>query len=150
MLTGLNHLGATTKSVYACSVRALLQSCVPIASSGEAAASFKTGTSLEDKYVGVWRQVADLPVTHSTCESFHGRLLAIGGEMDSGEPSTAVYMYDSTTNSWEIISHMTTSWRDCFTASVLPDNQLMVVGGMTGRYGSAITDTVEVANTIDV
>ena len=38
---------------------------------------------------------------------------------------------------------------DCFTA-VLPDNQLMVVGGMTGRYGSAITDTVEVANTIDV
>ena len=39
---------------------------------------------------------------------------------------------------------------DCFTASVLPDNQLMVVGGMTGRYGSGMTDTVEVANTIDV
>ena len=57
MLTGLNHLGATTKSVYACSVSALLQSCVPIASSAEAAASFKTGTSLEDKDVGVWRQV---------------------------------------------------------------------------------------------
>ena len=72
VLTGLNHLGATTKSVYACSVSALLQSCVPIASSAEAAASFKTGTSLEDEDVGVWRQVADLPVTHSTCESFHG------------------------------------------------------------------------------
>ena len=51
--------------------------------------------------------------------------------MDSGESTTDVYMYDSTSNSWEIISHMTTGRDRCFTA-VLPDNQLMVVGGYTG------------------
>ena len=94
-----------------------------------------------------WRQVADLPVTLSTCSSIHGRLLAIGGEMDSGGPTTAVYMYDSTTNSWEIISHMTTCRKQCFTA-VLPNNQLMVVGGYTRGYGSE-TDTVEIASICD-
>ena len=52
-------------------------------------------------------------------------------------------MYNSTTNSWEIISHMTTGQYDCFTA-VLPNNQLMVVGGWTDSGGA--TDTVEVAS----
>ena len=124
------------KSAYTCSVNALFQSCVP--SSLEA--KFQ-GTSLKDK-AGVWRRVADLPVTQSTCESFHGRLLAVGGRMESGEATTAVYMYNSTTNSWEIISHMTTGRWDCFTA-VLPDNRLMVVGGFTSS--SSTTDSVELA-----
>ena len=87
---------------------------------------------------------ADLPVTRSTCESFRGQLLAIGGEDDSGKPTTAVHMYDATTNSWEIISHMTTGRYRCFTV-VLPNNQLMVVGGMSGEQ-SVMTDTVEVTS----
>ena len=108
------------KSACTCSVSALLQSCTP---------SLKLQRkSLEDK-VGVWRQVADVPVSQSTCESFHGRLLAVGGN-ESGEATTAVYMYNSTTNSWKIISHMTTGRLLCLTA-VLPDNRLMVVGGIT-------------------
>ena len=63
--------------------------------------------------------------------------------MDSGKPTTAVYMYNSTTNSWEIISHMITGRCDCFTA-VLPDDQLMVVGGCTD--GFAESDIVEFAS----
>ena len=114
---------------------ALIQSCVP--SSLEAKVE---RTSLVDKD-SVWRQVADLPVTHSTCESFHGRLLVIGGRDDSGKPTTGLRMYNSTTNSWEIISHMTTERYNCFTA-VLPNNQLMVVGGVSGER---TVDTVEVA-----
>ena len=90
----------------------------------------------------VWRQVGDLPVTQSTCESFHGRLLAIGGRVDWGKPFTAVYMYDLTTNSWDIISHMTTARYRCYTA-VLPNNQLMVVGGWTD---TGITNTVVIAS----
>ena len=121
-----------TKLVYTCSVSALLQSCAK--SSLEVKLK---GTSLVEK-ASTWRRIADLPVTHSTCESFHGRLLAIGGRMDSGEATTAVYMYNLTTNSWEIISHMITGQYKCFTA-VLPDNQLMVVGGSTN---SGMTDTV--------
>ena len=127
------------KSVYTCSVSALLQSCVP--SSLEAKLQ---RTSLEDK-ARVWRQVANLPVTQSTCESFHGRLLAVGGWMESGKDTTAVYMYNSTTNSWEIISHMTTGRRLCFTA-VLPDNRLMIAGGIIKHDD---TDLVELASVCD-
>ena len=137
MLGGLDKT-ITVKSVYACSVSSLLQSCVP----SLLEANFDRQT-LSDK-TSVWRQVADLPVTQSTCESFHGRLLAIGGKMDSGGSTTAVYMYDSTTNSWEIISHMTTGRCDCFTA-VLPNNQLMVVGGFTDSHKTG-TNTVEIAS----
>ena len=63
--------------------------------------------------------------------------------MDSEQPTTAVYMYNSATNSWEIISHMTTGRFDCF-AAVLPDNQLIVVGGYINRFTE--TDSVEFAS----
>ena len=127
-----NH-GAHTKSVFTCSVSTLLQSCVRHSQQKGA-----------DK-ASAWRQVADLPVKRSTCESFNGRLLAIGGKMDSQEPTTAVYMYVSTTNSWEIISHMTTVRYRCFTA-VLPNNQLMALGGKIARGESNLTDSVEIAH----
>ena len=136
LLGSLNACDTGIKSVYACSVSILLQSCVDANSKG---------ASLEDQ-ASVWRQVAELPVARSTCESFHGRLLAIGGEMDTREPTTAIYMYNSTTNSWGIISHMTTGRWNCFTA-VLPNNQLMVVGGKIGHgpFIFNVTETVEVA-----
>jgi serine/threonine protein kinase len=136
--------GCYVKSVYTCSVSALLRSCVQ--SSLEAKLQ---STTLEDK-AGVWRQIADLPVIRSTCESFHGRLLAVGGtESDSMKRTTAVYMYNSTTNSWEIISHMKTGRWNCFTA-VLPDNQLMVMGGYIEHMAvCGSTDSVELATVCD-
>ena len=136
MLGGVNNEFTFTKSVYTCSVSALLQSCVPN--------SLKENLQRQSLEVrtSTWRQLADLPVKQSVCQSFHSRLLAIGG-YDSGEATTAVYMYNSAVNSWEIISDMTTPRYTCFIA-VLPDNQLMVVGGyITGRE---ITDTIEFAS----
>ena len=124
------------KSVYTCSVSALLQSCDTLLEGRI------KGTSLVDK-ASTWRQLADLPLIRSTCESFHDKLLAFGGyDKDSRNSSRAVYMYNSTTNSWNVISHMTTGRCACFTA-VLPDNQLMVLGGLTGHD---IIDTVEIAS----
>ena len=137
MLGGVNKDFIYTKSVYTCSVSALLQSCIQSAQSLERNVE---RTSLEDK-VTVWKRAADLPVIRSTCESFHGRLLAVGGYI-SGKFTTAVYLYTSTTNSWEIIGHMKTGRGDCFTA-VLPDNQLVVVGGVTD---GGMSDTVEFAD----
>ena len=81
--------------------------------------------------------------------SFHGQLLAIGGygyDLATWKHSTAVHMYNSTTNSWEIISHMTTGRCDC-SAAVLPDNQLVIMGGLTD--GGKLTDTVELASVCD-
>ena len=131
MLGGVDKDGKYTKSVYTCSVTALLQSCVQSSLNAKLKRTFSV-----EKVSMIWRQVADLPVICSTCESFHGRLLAIGGR-DSGKPTTAVYMYNSTTDSWEVISHMITARYDCFTA-VLPDDRLMVVGGVTD-HGKTVT-----------
>ena len=131
----------STKSVYTCSVSALLQSCGP---SSLEAKDIK-GASLSDQS-SVWRQVADLPVTRATCESYNGQLLAVGGLDSDKVASTAVFTYNSATNSWEIVSHMTSGRCDCFTA-VLPDNQLMVAGGLTTPSVLELhTDTVEVAS----
>ena len=139
VLGGVDEHYTATMSVYTCSVSALLQSCV--------SSSFiaKLKRALSSDKASVWRQVADLPVTYSTCESFHGRLLAIGGRGDSNQATTAVYEYSSTSNSWEVISHMTTARYSCLTA-VLPNNQLMVVGGGTDPY--VYTDTVELASVV--
>ena len=73
----------------------------------------------------------------------------VGGyDTDLSKYSTAIRMYDSTTNSWEIISHMTIARRHCYTA-VLPDNQLMVVGGFIGPVAKfRATTTVEIASII--
>ena len=136
MLGGFTNKLVPTKSVYTCSVSALLQSCVP----STLEAKFE-GASLSDK-ASVWRQVACLPVKLSTCSSFNGRLLAIGGRGDSGK---AIYEYNSTSNSWEVISHMITGRYYCF-AAVLPNNQLMVVGGENDTV--VFVDTVELASVI--
>ena len=50
-------------------------------------------------------------------------------------------MYDRPSDSWEVISHMTMPRYDCY-AAVLPNSQLMVVGGVTEN---GETDSVEIA-----
>ena len=133
MLGGFDKQYSYSKFMYTCSLGDFLQ---PVSSSASQCHISKSNQA------SVWRRVADLPVIRSTCESFHGRLLAVGGyNNDSSKHSTDVYMYNPTTNSWEIISHMTTGRSGCFTA-VLPDNQLMVVGGNTSCGSIA---TIEVA-----
>ena len=132
MLGGNNKNDIHSKTVYTCSMRTLLQSCVLSSSEANRERTYSA------ERAGVWRQIAKLPVIRSTCESFHGQLLAIGG-LDLGKHSTAIYMYDSTTNSWEIICHMTCGRSRCFSA-VLPDNRLIVMGGETNN---GRTDTVE-------
>ena len=95
------------KSVYACSVSALLQTC-------------KQKSSLE-KHISalslsniVWIKLPDLPVIGSTCVTFCGQLLAVGGVDSDHKHTTAVYMYNQATNSWNVISHMALARRNCF------------------------------------
>ena len=125
-----------TNSVYTCSVSALLQTCMQRSLVG----SLRRALSLSTDS-GVWNKLADLPVTGSTCVNFRGQLLAIGGMDFDLEPSAAVYVYNASTNSWDIRSHMMISRRYCF-AAVLPDNQLMVVGGWIDKNQTR-SDSVE-------
>ena len=102
MLGGFDQNDKPSKSVFTCSLAALLQSCQP----QSLGARLKT-LSLASR-PKVWHQLADTPVTLSTCASLHGRLLAVGGESSDDKETTAIHMYNTTTNSWEVISHMTT------------------------------------------
>ena len=78
----------------------------------------------------MWHQLADTPVTLSTCASLQGQLLAVGGYDSDDKQTTAIHMYNTTTNSREVISHMTTPQFQCLVA-VLPHNEHMVVGRRT-------------------
>ena len=126
------------RSVLACSMADLLQSCRP----QSLGARLETLTLQE-----VWHQVTNLPVRASSCATLCGQLLAVGGCDDSFENrTTAIRQYDPETNSWEVISHMPTG-RSSTLVAVLPGNKLMVVGGCTCKSGGRMerTDIVEIA-----
>ena len=113
------------RSMYTCSVHALVQSCKSRVRSS------------------VWRRVAAPPVIRTTCVSINGRLHVIGGFDSIDKSSEAVYVYDPATDSWKVTSHMATARSNCF-AAVLTSNQLVVVGGWTGN-SRCCTDSVEIA-----
>ena len=138
MLGGWDKTNRRSKSVFTCSLAALLQSCQP-QSLGERLKTLSLAS--EPK---VWHQLADTPVIFSTCASLHGRLLAVGGCDSDGKSTTAVFMYNTTTNSWEVISHTAIPRRRCLVA-VLPHNELMVVGGGTPH---GLTNSVEIASIV--
>ena len=138
MLGGWVNSYKQSKSVFTCSLATLLQSCQP-QSLGERLKTLSLASRPK-----VWHQLADTPVTLSTCASLHGRLLAVGGRDSDGKETTAIHMYNTTTNSWEVISHMATPRCRCSVA-VLPHNELMVVGGITPDDK---TNSVEIATIV--
>ena len=141
MLGGFDQNDKQSKSVFTCSLAALLQSCQPQS----------LGAQLKSLLLAsrpkVWHQLADTPVTYSTCASLHGRLLVVGGKETDDKETTAIHMYNTTTNSWEVIGHMATPRRQCLVA-VLPHNELTVVGGKTPDSGRAGTDSVKIASIV--
>ena len=137
MLGGFDQNDKESKSVFTCSLATLLQSCQPHSQGARLTLSLASRPK-------VWHQLADTPVTFSTCASLHGRLLAVGGKDSDDEETTAIHMYNTTTNSWEVISHMTTP-RCRYLVAVLPHNELMVVGGVISGY---MTDSVEIASIV--
>ena len=110
-----------TRSVFTCSVDALLpsQSCQP-----------------------VWNMITDLPVTCSSCVTLNGQLVAVGGQDSDKKVTNNIYSFNTQTNSWEVISQMPTSRCWCI-ATVLPHNELMVMGGWIGTKETDIVETTQ-------
>ena len=104
-------------AVFTCSIRNLIESCQ------------LSGDQSSDRQ-SVWTRLANVPVVDSTAVSVQGRLLAVGGAKESNDEavSSAVHLYHPSSNSWEVVSHMTVARFQCF-ATLLPNGQLMVVGG---------------------
>ena len=129
---GFDESHKASKSVLTCSLTDLL----PPQSLG---ARLHT-LSLANK-TGVWRQASDIPVTRSTLITLGGHLLAIGGEDDIRKCTAAVHCYDARTNFWHVVSQMMSVRSRCL-AAALPEDRLLVVGGLTtvGRW----TDYLEI------
>ena len=137
-LGGWDQNKEQSRSVFTCSLAALHQSCRP----QSLGARLRT-LSLTSR-PKVWQQLADTPVTLSTCASLREQLMAVGGYDSHGKETTSIHMYNITTNSWELVSQMATPRYLCLVA-VLPHNQLMVVGGYTP---GGMTDSVEIATIV--
>ena len=148
MLGGFYQTGKQSKSVFTCSLTALLQSCQSHSLGGRLKSlSFASGPK-DLSRSEVWRQLADTPVTLSACALLHGQLLAVGGYDSDNKKTAAIHMYNTTTDSWEVISHMATPRSQCLVA-VLPHNELMVVGGSTPDLPNGVgTDSIEIATVV--
>ena len=132
--------GVPVNSVFTCSLSALLRSCSSTAvNESTTSAADQLGSASSE----VWSRVADLPVELSTCVSFSGRLIAIGGWKDT--PTTAIYLYNPILNTWNIINYMSIARYACF-ALTLKSSKLVIVGGAVGGgfYEEAV-DSVEIA-----
>ena len=132
-----------TSSVYVSSLNSLLRSCQPMFQSVQ-----NVDSSTVDIPDVMWSRVADLPVRGPTCVFFHNRLMVVGGEDANRQRTTAIHMNDPNNDTWEVISHMSTGRNQCF-AAVLPDNQLMVVGGwIDTTQDQTASDAVEFATVV--
>ena len=127
ILGGFKHHNRT-KSLLISSLTEVLQSCSETSSGS------------------VWHRLTDVPVYSSTCAAINGELVAVGGEDRVHKITAAVYKYNPTTDSWEIISNMPTARCNSLVA-VLPINELIVVGGYTNTTARLDrTDIIEIAS----
>ncbi len=92
-----------------------------------------------------WSTIATSPTKGSTCISFKGRLLAVGGR-DAHQPSTAIHIYNPIMDTWEVLAHMSQPRHQCFTS--ITENRLVVIGGwvLTKKQLLTETKTIEIAD----
>ena len=77
----------------------------------------------------VWNIIDDLPYLKTSLISVDNYLLAVGGKDELNQPTSAVYAFNGLGKKWEKVSEMTTARSSCF-AVTLPNNEIMVVGGI--------------------
>ena len=134
MLGGYNQTGPT-HSVLSCSVPELLQSCQPQPPAGKLQTAPATQST-------IWQSIADAPHYLSSCATFCGQLVAVGGRR-AGKTTSAITGYYETTDSWEAMGDMPTARRQALVAIL--NGKMMVVGGyMVGGFVGGRTDVVEI------
>ena len=93
----------------------------------------------------VWQYHAAVPYNRATCVSFQGHLFAIGGynSMDDS-PQNSIWIYNMDSNSWKKYGQCEQARYLSF-AAVLPNCELMLVGGYIGPFTQEETSSVEIA-----
>ncbi len=147
LLGGKTSSGTSSTTAFVCSLADLLQSSHNQLPSPDSEGTTETSDISKENNGDVWGIMANLPLVDCTCVSLSGQLLAVGGRSlgEEGSCSTAVNLYCADTDTWEEISNMSIGRSSCF-AAVLPDNQLMVVGGMV--IGDLCTKTIKFATVL--
>ena len=85
----------------------------------------------------IWEEVASLPMRGFTFVNVKGHLLTVGGESIEGDRCEEIYQYSTETESWQVVSQMKVARSHC-AAALLPDNKLMVVGGVSSKDQQSI------------
>ncbi len=85
-------------------------------------------------FKSAWKTLKDTQLCLSTAASMSGCLLAVGGRDDLPQDSPAVHMFQPQTNSWVRVTSgdLPVAVRAA-TAIQLPDNELLICGGYSGR-----------------
>ena len=81
----------------------------------------------------IWRNVKDLTTACSTLVAHGNRLVAVGGVLLSGPYSSQLYGYDPEADSWSVVGRLGVQ-RSLPLVAVVPDNRLVVVGGLMPDY----------------
>ena len=127
-MLGGYQTGLPTYSVLSCSIPELLQSC----QTQHPTLWRRVAQKLKST---IWRQVADAPYYYSSCATLCGQLVAVGG-LDT----SAISVYNETTDSWEAVGNMPTA--RCRALVAILNGKMMVVGGEV--RGWTATDVVEI------
>ena len=127
-MLGGYQTGLPTYSVLSCSIPELLQSC----QTQHPTLWRRVAQKLKST---IWRQVADAPHYYSSCATLCGQLVAVGG-LDT----SAISVYNETTEFWEAMGNMPTARRWALVAIL--NGKMMVVGGEV--RGWTATDVVEI------
>ena len=135
MLGGLDQTGYT-HSVLSCSVAELLQSCQTQPTLLQRIRQIAPANQST-----IWQRAADTPHYGSSCATLCGQLVAVGGKK-AGKNTTAITVYNETTDSWEAMGDMPTA--RCQALVAILNGRMMVVGGIVGgRWLETATDVVE-------
>ena len=142
--------GDTRYSILSCRFSDLVQSTQSTSPSTQKRPSSSTVAT----HSKLWHNIPDLPVWRSTCVTVQGKVLAIGGIDKQMKRTTSIYELNTDNNEWSHKGHMNIARSDCL-ATALPDNNILVVGGCTGRTGIMYdillrigeTDETEIATT---
>ena len=102
-----------------------------------------------------YNKIASLPLRNSTCVSFFGFILAIGGsENNKGWVSSRkIHAYHSPSDTWQHLPDSSLLEKRCFCFSVVVDRgdklEVIVVGGYKTRPDVDCTNSVEIAEIKD-
>ncbi len=129
ILGGWYSQNTPTCSVLTCNVEELIRSTRDVDGGGTAC---------------VWNRIADLPVLKSTCICYHGHLITLGGVDETNKAINYIYRYDHASNSWRVIGHLSIPRGQAY-VSLLPSDEILVVGGHKGYYINKIYE-VEILN----